>query len=671
MCRSVVFFFFLHSTTPTPFALIHTHNYVQLCALTQISELTGQEAIQVGAMSDFMEQLQKQVCVYAICDVTVTVMAGMNETANELALRAYDVATGNSYACQMGEDALQQARSTLTDESDWANFFREIQNAFHSVRISIRRSGGQPATEDSQVAGCLEVRLDGSIEGKSAVFTLSHTLDDQQGYIMDHLIQSHSMFCHPKEYEQKLAWLKTEEKAALAKRESLDHELVALNENLTRNKQKLKVCSARKAELLEKLGGCSSENTDNVWKAIKEKERSAFGENNQSRLPNPLGDRTCKDFDPLLLRMIKSRWLTPEQCDSSSPANRVVTPFSQTELAMQVGMLNDKRAAVWKALESIDTWSYRVFDVQSAMSGDDYLSLPVQPNGGSLFVTMYALLCKYNFLQKFNIDEQIALNWISAVEAGYHGNPYHNSMHAADVLQITHFVISCGGLAKRCELSDLQVFSALLAASIHDFDHPGINNNFHIKTNSYLATLYNDRSVLENLHVSSVFELMKNPVFNILSSFSDAQRHEIRDTMIEMVLATDMGSHGKYVASLKGKLQERATFTKPDEQVLSLAIALKVADISNCARPLDIYLPWGGKVSDEFYQQGDRERNLGLDCSPFMNRLDAALAKSQIAFMNYIIAPFFEQVAELLPEMRFAVGLVEENKAYWASHDDS
>jgi 3',5'-cyclic-nucleotide phosphodiesterase len=633
-------------------------------------------------MADFKEQLQKQVCIYAICDHTVSVMAGMSDTADEFAIRAYDASTGASYLCQLGENALSKVRSSLTDQPEWTLFFREIHNAFHSNNIFISRVERQPvaaaaavaaprAADGILVASALEVHCVGSVKGNSVTFMLDYTAESQQNYIMDHLMQSHAMYCHPKEHEQKLERLRAEEEAAVAKREGLDRELVALNENLARNKQKQKAYSQRKAELQAKLGGYSGNNSDNVWKTIKENERKSIDANNQSRLPNPLGDQTCKDFDLLLLRMIKSRWLSPEQCDSSSPANRVVMPFSQTELVTQVGMLKGKTAAVWKALESIDLWSYRVFDVQTAMSGDDYLSLVHQPNGGSLFVTLYALLCKNDFLQKFNIDEQVALNWISAVEAGYHGNPYHNSMHAADVLQITHFIISRGGLAKRCELSDLQVFSALLAAAVHDFDHPGINNNFHVKTSSYLATLYNDRSVLENLHVSSIFELMKNPSFDILTNFTAAQRHEIRETMIEMVLATDMGLHGKYVASLKGKMQERATFTKPDEQVLCLSIALKMADVSNCGRPLDIYLPWGGKISDEFYQQGDRERNLGLDCSPFMNRLEPSLAKSQIAFMNYIILPFFEQVAELLPEMRFAVGLVEENKAYWASHDDS
>lgn len=66
-------------------------------------------------------------------------------------------------------------------------------------------------------------------------------------------------------------------------------------------------------------------------------------------------------------------------------------------------------------MSKIDEWDYNVFNIQRAISGDDFLSLSNVPNGGVLSFTLYALLCRYRFLEKFNIDEQIALNWISMV----------------------------------------------------------------------------------------------------------------------------------------------------------------------------------------------------------------------------------------------------------------
>lgn len=38
----------------------------------------------------------------------------------------------------------------------------------------------------------------------------------------------------------------------------------------------------------------------------------------------------------------------------------------------------------------------------------------------------------------------------------------------------------------------------LFAAAIHDYEHPGLNNNYLVKTRSDLALIYNDASVLGN-----------------------------------------------------------------------------------------------------------------------------------------------------------------------------
>ena len=55
-------------------------------------------------------------------------------------------------------------------------------------------------------------------------------------------------------------------------------------------------------------------------------------------------------------------------------------------------------------------------------------------------------------------------------------------------------------------LTDLEVFACLISALIHDFDHSGTNNQFHVNSNTELALLYNDRAVLENHHVSAFFK---------------------------------------------------------------------------------------------------------------------------------------------------------------------
>ena len=45
----------------------------------------------------------------------------------------------------------------------------------------------------------------------------------------------------------------------------------------------------------------------------------------------------------------------------------------------------------------------------------------------------------------------------------------------------------------------------LLAAIVHDVEHTGTTNNFHVNSSSETALIYNDKSVLENFHVSTAF----------------------------------------------------------------------------------------------------------------------------------------------------------------------
>lgn len=54
-------------------------------------------------------------------------------------------------------------------------------------------------------------------------------------------------------------------------------------------------------------------------------------------------------------------------------------------------------------------------------------------------------------------------------------------------------------------LTDLEIFATIFAAIIHDFEHTGTTNNFHVMSGTETALLYNDRSVQENHHISAAF----------------------------------------------------------------------------------------------------------------------------------------------------------------------
>lgn len=91
----------------------------------------------------------------------------------------------------------------------------------------------------------------------------------------------------------------------------------------------------------------------------------------------------------------------------------------------------------------------------------------------------------------------------------------------------------------------MDIFALLTGSLCHDVGHPGLNNAYLINNEAELATLYNDRSVLESHHAATAFKLLKKPELNILKNLSTDEKKEFRSSVITTILATDMVSGKK------------------------------------------------------------------------------------------------------------------------------
>ena len=67
------------------------------------------------------------------------------------------------------------------------------------------------------------------------------------------------------------------------------------------------------------------------------------------------------------------------------------------------------------------------------------------------------------------------------------------------------------------------------------------------------------------------------------------------------------------------------------------------ADLSNPTKPLECYKVWVGRIMEEFFQQGDKEREAGLDISPMCDRYNATIEKSQV--WCFLLAAVFNRLA--------------------------
>ena len=62
-----------------------------------------------------------------------------------------------------------------------------------------------------------------------------------------------------------------------------------------------------------------------------------------------------------------------------------------------------------------------------------------------------------------------------------------------------------------------------------------------------------------------------------------------------------------------------------------MQLVLKAADIGHLALPEQLHRMWVERLQEEFYAQGDREREAGLDISALMDRKKySTIASSQV-----------------------------------------
>jgi len=244
-----------------------------------------------------------------------------------------------------------------------------------------------------------------------------------------------------------------------------------------------------------------------------------------------------------------------------------------------------------KPLDSATTEILRSWDFDVWTVTDD----------NTFFSFILAMFEDFHLLETYQILKSDFELFLVDVRSHYKDkNPYHNWRHAFDV---THMIYMMLTRAEGCEfLGSIEILSVLLAGLIHDLGHPGTNNTFQILTDSDLALQYNDQSVLENYHCTLGFKLFKKHC--LFDKMQPEQKRTVRNLIVHCVLATDMSKHMGNLADFE-KLVENSQLDRGSEENRRLLakMVMKLADLSNPARPFILAKYWALMVQEEFFQQ--------------------------------------------------------------------
>jgi len=275
-------------------------------------------------------------------------------------------------------------------------------------------------------------------------------------------------------------------------------------------------------------------------------------------------------------------------------------------------------------------------------------------------------------------EEEHIPRFVESCEKEYLPNPFHNFAHAVDVLHSSVRILR--NMISEAFLSELEQYSILIAAIAHDLGHPGVNNGFLSEVGHDLAVQYNDKSPLENMHCAKLYTIVSNEEKNVFSKLTKDQYKEARKDCIETILHTDMMGHQAMVKELQMTYQvnsevfaqgacdpmsEQEVFMQPAAKMMAMNAILHSADVSNPCRFWEVSRSWAMVVLEEFFAQGDQEKELGIPVQFLNDRDKLNRPNSQIGFIEFMIAPFFAAQIRLWPNLFEYGDALASNLSKW------
>uniref|UniRef100_H3D7I3 Phosphodiesterase n=1 Tax=Tetraodon nigroviridis TaxID=99883 RepID=H3D7I3_TETNG len=347
-----------------------------------------------------------------------------------------------------------------------------------------------------------------------------------------------------------------------------------------------------------------------------------------------------------------------------------IVNMSQSQLSIPITL--NVPPSIAEMLNDEECWEFNILELEAATH-----KRPLTYLGLKVFATFS--VCEF-----LNCTEATLRSWLQLIEASYHSsNSYHNSTHAADVLHATAYFLRSERVKN--SLDQLDEVAALIAATVHDVDHPGRTNSFLCNAGSDLAILYNDTAVLESHHAALAFQLTgRDGKSNIFRNTDRNQFRTLRQAVIDMVLATEMTRHFEHVSKFVNSINkpiaalEETNDTEgqanirnsPENRLLIKRMLIKCADVSNPCRPLELCIEWAGRISEEYFAQTDEEKRQGLPVvMPVFDRNTCSIPKSQLSFIDYFITDMFD-AWDAFANLPGLMEHLSENYKYWKGLDE-
>jgi len=119
------------------------------------------------------------------------------------------------------------------------------------------------------------------------------------------------------------------------------------------------------------------------------------------------------------------------------------------------------------------------------------------------------------------------------------------------------------------------------------------------------------------------------------------------------------------ISNFDGASDPTASSLETSDRLLIAKILLHCADISNPTRTWEVTQYWQYLVVEEFFSQGDSEKENGWDISANMDRDNTKIEELSLNFIDFIVAPLFFAMHTFLKKAESPCVLMAINRRKW------
>lgn len=286
-----------------------------------------------------------------------------------------------------------------------------------------------------------------------------------------------------------------------------------------------------------------------------------------------------------------------------------------------------------------------------------------------------------DFLGRFHVDYTVLCRWLASVKKNYRAVTYHNWRHAFNVAQMMFAAITSTMWWKK--LGEVECLSLIIACLCHDLDHRGTNNSFQVKSSSNIAQLYST-STMEHHHFDQCLMILNSKGNQILANLSQDEFKRVINILEDAIVATDLAVYFRRRTETFALLHSGTVEWHSDhDRSLVRGLLMTACDLGAITKPWPIQRRVAHLVADEFFYQGDLEKNqLHIEPIDMMNREKKdRLPAMQVDFIDTICQPVYEAFSSLsdkltpmldgcLNNKKQWVGLADQGEAAWDEDED-